>query len=256
MNIFLSKKEENSIKDLITPPSGETELMDHLGSFSTTLCRLMKSQYHAILLFPGRLNSKILLCSNNSKDFENYYNEKLYNQDFLLQELFEHPYKIAHLNDLLKIPEHRESVFINEAQRLRPAGDGLYAAIHIQNELVGFFGQVRAVDSDRFSEAEKILMKLLSPALSCHLEIFRERMNSPSASGSGSHYNFQLIRQRFMLTERETETLNLIFRGYTNKKIASELSIQESTVKRHISNIFEKTGSRNRTQLIFNTALS
>ena len=50
------------------------------------------------------------------------------------------------------------------------------------------------------------------------------------------------------LTERETEVLRLLARGKANKEIASDLFIEEKTVKAHISSILRKLGVRSRTQ--------
>lgn len=49
-------------------------------------------------------------------------------------------------------------------------------------------------------------------------------------------------------TERETDVLNLLAHGKSNKEIASELYIGETTVKTHVSNILMKLGVRSRTQ--------
>ena len=51
------------------------------------------------------------------------------------------------------------------------------------------------------------------------------------------------------LTNRETEIAMLICRRYSNREIAQELVISETTVKKHVSNIFEKTGIRRRVEL-------
>ena len=50
------------------------------------------------------------------------------------------------------------------------------------------------------------------------------------------------------LTEREIEVLKLMARGKANKQIASELSVEEKTVKAHISSILRKLGVQSRTQ--------
>jgi two-component system, NarL family, response regulator LiaR len=50
------------------------------------------------------------------------------------------------------------------------------------------------------------------------------------------------------LTERETEVLRLIGRGKSNKEIATQLYIGETTVKSHVSNILMKLGVPSRTQ--------
>ena len=50
------------------------------------------------------------------------------------------------------------------------------------------------------------------------------------------------------LTRRETEVLQLLARGRSNKEIAADLSIVEKTVKTHVSNILGKLGVSSRTQ--------
>jgi two-component system, NarL family, response regulator LiaR len=50
------------------------------------------------------------------------------------------------------------------------------------------------------------------------------------------------------LTERETEVLKLLARGKANKQIASELFVEEKTVKSHVLNILRKLGVQSRTQ--------
>jgi NarL family two-component system response regulator LiaR len=50
------------------------------------------------------------------------------------------------------------------------------------------------------------------------------------------------------LTERETEVLRLLAEGKANKEIALTLSISETTVKTHVSNILMKLGVPSRTQ--------
>ncbi|HZD56212.1 MAG TPA: response regulator transcription factor [Anaerolineales bacterium] len=50
------------------------------------------------------------------------------------------------------------------------------------------------------------------------------------------------------LTERETEVLRLIALGKSNKEIASDLSVSETTVKTHVSNILMKLDLPSRTR--------
>jgi DNA-binding NarL/FixJ family response regulator len=53
-----------------------------------------------------------------------------------------------------------------------------------------------------------------------------------------------------MLSERELEVLRCMARGAANKEIAGELVISESTVKTHVTNIFQKLGASDRTQAV------
>lgn len=50
------------------------------------------------------------------------------------------------------------------------------------------------------------------------------------------------------LTERETEVLQLIVHGLSNKQIAAQLNVSPHTVKFHISSIYGKLGAANRTE--------
>jgi DNA-binding NarL/FixJ family response regulator len=52
------------------------------------------------------------------------------------------------------------------------------------------------------------------------------------------------------LTARETEVLNLIVHGKSNKEIGDELGISEGTVKSHVNNLLDKLGVTDRTQAV------
>jgi DNA-binding NarL/FixJ family response regulator len=52
------------------------------------------------------------------------------------------------------------------------------------------------------------------------------------------------------ITRMESKVIELIAQGYSNKEIASKLSISEKTVKAHLTNIFMKLNLENRYQLI------
>ena len=56
--------------------------------------------------------------------------------------------------------------------------------------------------------------------------------------------------QKYELSSRETEVLNLIREGASNGEISAKLFISENTVKFHVRNILKKTGCSNRTELI------
>ena len=52
------------------------------------------------------------------------------------------------------------------------------------------------------------------------------------------------------LTPRETEVLQLISEGNSNKEIGNRLGISEETVKGHVKNILGKLGANDRTQAV------
>jgi DNA-binding NarL/FixJ family response regulator len=52
------------------------------------------------------------------------------------------------------------------------------------------------------------------------------------------------------LTPRESEVLQLVAQGLTNKEIAARLVVTERTVKFHVSSMMGKLGAGNRTELV------
>lgn len=54
----------------------------------------------------------------------------------------------------------------------------------------------------------------------------------------------------FGLTGRETEVLNFLAQGCSNKEIAERLFVSENTVKTHVSNLLSKLNAKRRTQAI------
>ena len=52
------------------------------------------------------------------------------------------------------------------------------------------------------------------------------------------------------LTERELEVLRLMARGWSNQRIAKELSITERTVRFHVGNVLGKLGVSSRTEAV------
>jgi DNA-binding CsgD family transcriptional regulator len=61
---------------------------------------------------------------------------------------------------------------------------------------------------------------------------------------------FDLFCNKFGISKREKEVLGLILTGYTNQEISEKLFITLQTVKDHNSRIYQKTGIKNRVQLM------
>lgn len=56
-------------------------------------------------------------------------------------------------------------------------------------------------------------------------------------------------KNTFGMSPRELEVVALVAQGSTNKDIGAQLGISEETVKRHLTNVFDKTGVSTRLEL-------
>lgn len=56
--------------------------------------------------------------------------------------------------------------------------------------------------------------------------------------------------RQYHLSERERDVLRLVVRGFSNRQIAANLTLSESTVKFHVSNILSKLGIATRAEAV------
>ena len=77
-----------------------------------------------------------------------------------------------------------------------------------------------------------------------------KRVANPSPSGDRFLPTGLPASERHALSERELEIVELVATGLTNQEIAAQLMISKRTVDNHVSNIFTKTGAKNRVALL------
>lgn len=83
-----------------------------------------------------------------------------------------------------------------------------------------------------------MLIRAEKPALSQEASVEKERIVTKE--------DYLSIVTAYDLTKRELEIGFLILSGYSNQRIAEELFISETTVKKHVTHIYEKTGTQSR----------
>jgi DNA-binding NarL/FixJ family response regulator len=117
------------------------------------------------------------------------------------------------------------------------------------------------VTSARLSDAEIVVIALsvvcvtlaLLPPLNRMLVALLKKHVYLSDEESMADYEYKPATGQSRVTEpltsRETEVLRLILTGKSNKAIADELFISESTVKTHTRNIFSKYNVNSRSEL-------
>lgn len=77
-----------------------------------------------------------------------------------------------------------------------------------------------------------------------------EAAGDKSALNEGTRTPMDAQDSASLLTNREAEILALVARGLSNRDIAQELFVAESTVKSHLNSVYSKLGVKNRTQAI------
>lgn len=108
-----------------------------------------------------------------------------------------------------------------------------------------------------FSGEEDIRRALASGATAYLLkgsppkDLVRSVRDVHSGAGVTSGGHQADLSDRPALTERETDVLRLIFKGYRNKGISDALSISEATVEAHLRNIFKKLDVHDRTAAVY-----
>ncbi|MBC8459816.1 MAG: helix-turn-helix transcriptional regulator [Deltaproteobacteria bacterium] len=81
------------------------------------------------------------------------------------------------------------------------------------------------------------------------LYINMETITMESSGVNGLENNIEIFVEKFGISRRETEIIQLICKGKSNQDISDSLYISLQTVKDHIHRIFLKTGVKNRVQL-------
>jgi two-component system, NarL family, response regulator LiaR len=158
---------------------------------------------------------------------------------------------------------------VDEAERLRPDVvlmdlvmprlDGVEAMRELRSRVPG----ARVVVLTSFLDEERLLPALRAGAAGYLLKNVepRELARSIRLAAAGEALIDPAAAARLVdalgneppaehgeLTPREQEVLDLIGRGYANKRIALELGIAEKTVKTHVSHVLAKLGVSDRTQ--------
>lgn len=117
---------------------------------------------------------------------------------------------------------------------------------HNQNLSYAVIYSLHAFEKD-LSAHNRLRNKVLQPKLN-ELDSYGIRQLQDTISSEHDHQKEESDHQ---LTNRETEILRLIVKGYLNKEIADELNISHNTVLTHRKNIITKTGIKTVSGLTF-----
>ena len=109
-------------------------------------------------------------------------------------------------------------------------------------------GQLGAVGVISKESTADVLFKGIDSVMKGHCWV-GDNAVSDVASGLRKLNVARRRTKAFGLTRRELDIVRAIVSGHTNKQIARQFSISESTVKRHMTHLFDKLGASNRVEV-------
>jgi len=80
------------------------------------------------------------------------------------------------------------------------------------------------------------------------VDLLRELSTAHALPSAAASVSSERAGTALRLTTREAQILRLVWKGGTNKAIARDLFLTENTIETHLRRIYEKLGTRRRTQ--------
>ncbi|MEE3420751.1 MAG: helix-turn-helix transcriptional regulator [Lachnospiraceae bacterium] len=128
--------------------------------------------------------------------------------------------------------------------------DTMQASLIFRGEFLGILTLFHTKKEGIFNEEDAFFCR----AMCTHLDrIVYGILRSPSAAPAAPVLTPERVRklsETYRLTARETQVLLLLFDLKDNREIATELNIQESTLQKHLQNLYRKTGTASRLELM------
>ncbi|WP_290703979.1 LuxR C-terminal-related transcriptional regulator [Amphritea sp.] len=110
-----------------------------------------------------------------------------------------------------------------------------------EGQIIAVLSMLREERLGNYSEEELQLLRKLQPFLEYSLKsVYLPKRHKERLS----------IYEKYGLTERELDVIELLLSGTSNKEIAVELSLGLATVKTHLHHIFQKTSVQSRSELV------
>lgn len=125
-----------------------------------------------------------------------------------------------------------------------PYGCGIL--IMKNGKIIGTFNLFRSQSLGDFSDKDIYILTVFKK----HVENMVFKLLENSSQDTGYERCCESIVEKYKLTQRENEVLRLLSKGLSNNEICEELVVSISTIKKHLYNLYNKTGVKNRTQLI------
>lgn len=203
---------------------------------------LLQLRSSAFFLVGPNMRHRGLVTHNLARKDDKLYQSRYMHMDPLNPALHEAGSETVIHMDSLMSPQRIEQLSYYQ-DFLRPMGYRYVADMFFRSggKIIAVITLLRAIAQGPFSRDELTLLRKLQPFLEFTLNsvYLPERIAQRKS-----------IAERYRLTPRELDVLELVLSGAGNKAIAGQLLLGLPTVKSHLQHVFRKTSVATRTELV------
>jgi len=199
-------------------------------------------QSSAFYLVDPNMSHKGVVTHNLAKEDDKLYQNHYMHMDPLNPSLYEKGSEtVVHMDSVMTAHFIKQSVYYQDF--LKPLNYRYCTDIFFRSEgkIIAVITLLRGQQQGVFSDVELSLLRKLQPFLEYTLNtVYMPKRLAERAT----------IEQRYKLTGRELDVLELVVSGASNKAIASELALSLATIKTHLQHIYHKAGVISRAELL------
>lgn len=190
--------------------------------------------------FSGRIGSPLGINYTQS-DMELYLN--VYQAVDYAKGLMDSGKNIAYReSDIISCSQRIETEYYKKVYAVQGWHYSLHLNLSFNEQFLGVLSFFRLKGKPDFTHDDIFLLDILKDHLA--LRLYRETASGHSA------IDLNQISQQYKLTPQEATVLQYIISGKTNSEIAELLVISPNTLKKHVLNIYKKTGVNSKLHLL------
>lgn len=181
------------------------------------------------------------------KDIFQHYMENYYEKDYLKYTFDVSVETMTYRDtDILADTMRKRTEIFREFLRPNNIPYGAGILLTKDSRTIGILNLFRSGELGDFSDKDMYIFDLLKE----HMTNIAYRLKKGKLEqAQDKNKRLEKLAQQYGLTSKEQEVSACILQGKTNAQISEELVISESTVKKHLYNIYAKTNVKNRLQL-------
>ncbi|NDO46930.1 helix-turn-helix transcriptional regulator [Clostridium sp. MD294] len=187
------------------------------------------------------LTSSVSYNKNASVDFSRVYENIDYSQGILSTGKS----MVYRETDIISDKKRMETEYYKNVYEVNNWHYSLQLVLGHNERFLGVITFYRDKEKDDFKYSDVFKVQLIKDHLA--YRIYQEQENNIK---SGDKISIQEAVELYGLTKRESDILELLISGYSNKEICDQIVIANNTLKKHILNIYRKLDIKNRVQLI------